>query len=118
MSTASQSRGSGRHAPAPAGNGACRRRFALLVALIGLVGMLGLLPAHLRPTDDVGTSPDVDALQARARHADDLAWLRAQMGAVSWPAGMPTRSDLVHQKDRLRARGDAPGAARLSGILA
>jgi hypothetical protein len=36
----------------------------------------------------------------------------------TWPAGVITRSDVIHQKHRLRAGGDASGAARLSGILA
>src|SRR4051812_21942569 len=94
-----------------------RHLLALMVPLVGLIGAILLLPVRQLPTDDAGTNADVNGLQARARRADDLTWLRAELGPHTWPVGISTRSDVVHEKDRLRASGDAFGAARLSGIL-
>src|SRR5215212_10113969 len=101
MSTALTPPGSGRHAHAPAARWPARRRFALLALLMGMVGVLCLLPSRPPAADNVGMNADVDALQARTGRADDLAWLRAEMGTVGWPAGRPTRSELVREKDRL-----------------
>src|SRR5215207_9713702 len=102
----------------PAWHWSSHHLFSLGVPLVGLVCALSLAPVSRLPTDEIGTSADVNGLQARARRADDLTWLRAELGTAAWPAGVDTRSDLVHEKDRLRASGNAFGAASLSGILA
>jgi hypothetical protein len=64
--------------------------------------------------------PDVAAvgLEERARRVDDLIWLRSELGAAAWPSGTTSRSALVEERHRLRADGDAFGAARRNGVLA
>jgi hypothetical protein len=110
------------------GRGACvskqrrsaswRSPFRRVLPLVGIIGALSLIPVSQLPTDDAGTNADVNGMQARARRADDLGWLRSALGVGTWPSGIETRSDMVHEKDRLRASGDAFGAARLNGLFA
>jgi hypothetical protein len=95
-----------------------RRVLLLLIPMIGIMGTMSWAPARLLPNDDAGTNADVNGMQVRARRAEDLTWLRAELGTVNWPSYADTRSDVVHEKDRLRTSGDYVGAARLSGILA
>lgn len=90
----------------------------LVISLTGIIGACSLIPMRQLPTDEVGTNADVNGMQVRARRADDLTWLRAELRTTTWPSGAGTRSDVVHEKARLRASGDTFGAARLSGILA
>jgi hypothetical protein len=118
MSTRSSQAGPDRRRRASAWIWPARTHLSVVVPLVGLVGALLLFPVGQPPADDAGTTGDVNGLQARATRADDLAWLRAELGAVAWPPGTATRSDIVQEKDRLRATGDAFSAARLGGILA
>src|SRR3954462_2929166 len=106
-STAREPRVPDRPARAPARSWLSRHRVALVVPLLSLASALRLLPVRQLPTDVAGTNTDVNALQARARRANELTWLRADVCAIALPARSSPRSDLVHEKDRLRTGGDA-----------
>lgn len=57
-------------------------------------------------------------LEARSRRADDLSWLRSAIGISAETASLDSRSDVIGERHRLLAEGDASSAARLSAVLA
>jgi hypothetical protein len=94
------------------------RGYPRLLLALAFIVLVSCVPAGRSPTDEADPNGDIAALRLRAARADDLGWLRAELGGPSWPTGVVTRSDLVREKHRLRADGDPFGAASMSGILA
>jgi hypothetical protein len=89
-----------------------------LIPIVGLAVGLAFVPAGEVRTGDVGTDTDVAGLRTQASRANDIDWLRAELSGVVWPADAVSRSQVAHEKERLRSDGDVFGVARLSGILA
>ena len=93
----------------------------LLLLLAAAVGVFWSSQSAASPLPffDVSRSdPAVSDLQEQALAVDDLSWLlrrRVQAGQGPWPTD---RSELLAEKQRLLAEGDARGVARLNAVLA
>ena len=91
----------------------------LVVLAVSIVAAItsSCLPPSSRPEPEADT-PDVAELRYRASRAEDLDWFAAAVGLHPWlPPGL-TRSQLIQDKHRSHAAGDAFGEAQAAGVLA
>jgi hypothetical protein len=93
------------------------RLTVLAVGIIAAALGFGCLSAPTG-TGPEADSPDVAELRRRAGRTEDLGWLAAAAGPHPWLRPGMTRSQLVRDKHRSHAAGDAVGAARAAGVLA
>jgi hypothetical protein len=108
---------SGSHAPAPVLSALWPRLMGLVVSFVAAVIMSACLPTP-GPAEPEADDPEVAELRRRAGRSEDLGWLATAVGPHPWLRQELTRSQLIQDKQRSHAAGDAFAEAQAAGVLA
>jgi hypothetical protein len=104
-------------APAPTAPALWPRLIVLTVSIVAITIASSCLPPPGRPEPEAD-APGVAELRHRAGRSEDLDWFAGAVGLHPWlPQGL-TRSQLIDDKHRSHAAGDAFREAQAAGVLA